>query len=49
VEWVDTEGEMTWTSRVLPDPWTPIELKPYSSVEERDFHVRQEIRSLALD
>jgi hypothetical protein len=49
VEWIDAEGEMTWTSRVAPDPWSPIELEPFYSVEERDFHVRREIRSLALN
>jgi hypothetical protein len=49
VEWIDAEGEMTWTSRVDPDPWSPIEPEPFSSAEERDFHVRQEIRSLVLD
>jgi hypothetical protein len=49
VDWIDAEGEMTWTSRLIPDPWGPIEPKPFSSNEERDYHVRGEIESLALE
>jgi len=49
VEWIDSEGEMTWTSRVIPDPWSTIEPEPFSSIEERDYHVRGAIRSLALE
>ena len=49
VEWIDAEGEMSWTSRVIPDPWGNLELEPFGSVEERDFHVREEIGSLALE
>jgi hypothetical protein len=49
VEWIDAEGEMTWMSRVLPDPWSDIEIEPYGSIEERDFHVRGEIEGLVLE
>ena len=43
------EGEMTWMSRVLPDPWSGIDLELFYSTEERDFHVRREIQSVVLE
>jgi hypothetical protein len=49
VEWIDAEGEMTWMSRVLPDPWSGIDLELFYSTEERDFHVRREIQSVVLE
>jgi hypothetical protein len=49
VEWIDSDDEMAWTSQVQPDPWSDIEPEPFGSVEERDFHVRREIRGLVLD
>jgi hypothetical protein len=49
VEWIDAEGEMTWASRVHPDPWSAIELEPFTSIENRDFHVRREIQRRVLE
>jgi hypothetical protein len=48
VDWIDTEGEMSWTRQLVPGPWGQILIEPYTNVEERDFHVRGAIKSLAM-
>lgn len=49
VDWIDAEGEMTWTRRQALGPWDPIEVEAYSTTEERDYHVRGEIAGQAMD
>lgn len=49
VDWIDAEGEMTWTRRLVPGPWDPIEIESFSTTEEREYHVRGEIEGLALN
>jgi len=49
VDWVDSEGEMTWTRRQGPDPWDPIRIEGFATTEERDYYVRGEIKAQALD
>ena len=49
VDWIDAAGEMTWTRREGPGPWDPIEIEPFASAEERDYHVRNEIEGQALN
>lgn len=49
VDWIDADGEMTWTRRQGEAPWEPIEVQGFSTAEERDFHVRGAIEGQALD
>lgn len=49
VDWIDADGEMTWTRRQATGPWEPIEIEPYTTNEQRDFHVRGAIEGQALD
>jgi len=49
VDWIDADGEMTWTRRQQPGPWEPIEVEAFSTTEDRDFHVRGAIEGQALD
>jgi hypothetical protein len=49
VDWIDADGEMTWTRRMGPGPWDPIESESFATTEERDYHVRGEIEGQALD
>jgi hypothetical protein len=46
VDWIDAEGEMTWTKQDGPG-WEPVQIEPFESLIERDFHVRGEIQALA--
>jgi hypothetical protein len=48
IEWIEAEGEMRWTRRQLPDPWDPLELEPFVTAEQRDYHVRGAIKGRVL-
>lgn len=49
VDWVDTDCDMAWRRRVAPGSWQSIQVELYENVEQREFHVRRQIRILALD
>ena len=49
VEWIDADDEMAWTSRPTTGTWGLVEIEPFTSIEMRDFHVRGNIRGLALE
>ena len=48
-EWIDATGEMTWVEQDLTGQWTGVQIEPFNSVEDRDFHVRGRIRFEVLD
>jgi len=48
VDWIDSDGEMAWI-RLLPGGWGTVQVEGYQDQEERDYHVRGKIESLALD
>ena len=47
IDWIDADAEMTWIEQESPGIWSPVEIESFASPEERDFHVRGEIQSLA--
>lgn len=47
LEWVDADGEMAWRRQLTSGSWEPVELEPYVTQEELEYHVRGEIRVLA--
>jgi hypothetical protein len=49
VDWIDTASDMAWMRRVSGGPWEGVEAEVFQSAEERDFHVRGLIRTLAAD
>jgi hypothetical protein len=49
VEWIDAPGEMGWIRQVSPGIWDPIQLEAYQTLEERDYHIRGEIKAQALE
>jgi hypothetical protein len=48
IDWLDSEGEMTWTRKEGSGGWDPVEIEPFTTTEERDFHVRETIETHAL-
>lgn len=48
VDWIDADGEMAWRRQLSSGVWQPIEIEPFETNEERDYHVRGAIRVLAL-
>jgi len=49
VDWIDSDLEAAWTRKDGQGQWQPLSYEPYGSVEERDYHVRGGIRTLAID
>ncbi|MCP3979254.1 MAG: hypothetical protein GY716_08000 [bacterium] len=49
VDWVDQPGQMTWRRDDASGNWDAIETESFQTSEERDYHVRGEIRGQALD
>jgi hypothetical protein len=49
VDWIDGTAEMTWTRQQGSGSWDPIETEDFQSAEERDFHVRGQIKAQALE
>jgi hypothetical protein len=47
VDWIDAEGEACWLRKISSAPWDPEQIESFSGPEERDFHVRGEIRLVA--
>jgi hypothetical protein len=47
VDWIDLEWEMTWIRQLPTGSWEPVEGEYFQSPEEREFHVRGLIRTLA--
>jgi hypothetical protein len=45
VEWIDAEGEMTWTQRLADGSWQGVQAEPFDTVEDREFHVRGRIKA----
>lgn len=48
VDWIDGDNEMCWTRRSASSSWEPIQVEPFSGIEERDYHVRGKIGYLAV-
>jgi hypothetical protein len=49
IDWLDSDGEMTWTRKEGSGTWDPIEVEPFTTNEERDYHVRETIEAQALE
>jgi hypothetical protein len=47
IDWIDSDDEAAWTRKDGTGQWEPMRYEPYGSVEERDYHVRGAIRTLA--
>lgn len=49
IDWVDGEGggTMAWLSMTPGSGWSAVQTQPFESLQERDFHVRITIRTLA--
>jgi hypothetical protein len=48
VDWIDLEWEMTWIQQLPGGSWEPVEVEYFETPEEREFHVRELIRTRAL-
>lgn len=48
-DWVDSSCEAGWRLQIAPGSWEPVETQGYATTEERDYHVRGEIRQQVLD
>ncbi len=48
VDWIDTDCDMGWTRRQPAGGWEPVQAEYFETPEERDYHVRQQVRILAL-
>jgi hypothetical protein len=49
VDWIDDVEDMTWTRQQGQGPWEPVETQLFATPEERDYHVRGEIKAQALE
>jgi hypothetical protein len=49
IDWIDAEGDMAWTRRLTAGSWESIQTEYFESVEQRDFHVRGQIRIRVLE
>ena len=49
IDWLDSEGEMTWTRKKLPGTWEPVQSEPFVGDIDRDYHVREVIERQVLD
>ena len=49
VEWIDADGEITWTRQIETGSWSAFEVELFSGLEQREFHVRGTIKGLALE
>ncbi len=49
VEWIDSEGEMSWIRELPGGGWDSPEYELFSNVEERDYFVRGRIKARALE
>ena len=43
----DADGQMSWIRRPGSGIWDPLEIETFENVEDRDYHVRGEIRRQA--
>jgi hypothetical protein len=48
VDWIDGAGQMGWRRQPQPGVWDPVQVEPFSSAGERDYHVRGAVKALAL-
>jgi hypothetical protein len=48
VDWIDSDGDMAWI-RLFLGGWGAVQIEGFQDQEERDYHVRGKIESLALD
>jgi len=48
VDWIDADNEVAWTRLATDGSWDPIEVECFATPEQRDFHVRGQVRQLAL-
>lgn len=49
IDWLDSEGDMTWTRKEPAGAWEPISYEPFGNDMDRDYHVRETIERQALD
>lgn len=49
VEWIDADGEMSWTRQIAAGSWSAFEVETFSGLEQREFHVRGTIKGHALE
>lgn len=49
IDWIDAEGEMTWRRKQSGSAWEPVEIETYTTPREREYHVRGEIKSQAIN
>jgi hypothetical protein len=49
VDWIDTACDMAWMRRVSGGAWEGVQAEPFQDAEQREFHVRGLIRTLAVD
>ena len=49
VEWIDGDDQMTWTRQTVPNAWDPLSSETFTTIEEREYQVRQVIKSLATE
>jgi hypothetical protein len=45
VEWIDSVGDIAWTTRVADGPWEGSNHENFSDMEERDYAIPQRIRA----
>lgn len=45
VEWIDSDGSMSWMLQSDPGVWTPLEFEVFQTVEERDYEVRNRVKA----
>ena len=45
IEWIDSEGAMSWMLESEPGVWTPLEFENFETVEERDYQVRNRVKA----
>ena len=48
VDWIDADNEVAWTRLATDGSWDPIGVEYFATPEQRDFHVRGQVRQLAL-
>ncbi len=48
IDWIDDTGEAAWTRWNPSTGWDALQYETFSGIEEREFHVRGAIRSLAI-
>ncbi|NIM63073.1 MAG: hypothetical protein GTN89_05715 [Acidobacteria bacterium] len=49
VDWIDGTNEMAWSKWNSATGWGPVQLEPFTDIEDREYHVRGRVRKKATE